>query len=181
MKTLRNWIIIAGNGRNTGKTTLACQIISANKGYGVTGIKISPHHHSLRGTEEIIFQGTDFCIIREKALSGKDSSRMLQAGASEVFYVQCPDDSLQEMFFHLEKLTVGRPVVCESGGLRKLVCPGAFIMVLSGQNTGKAGIDGKILQADILTDLDSIGNQNPDLEFHFRNNEWKHALTYDTI
>ena len=73
MKTLKNWIIIAGNGRNTGKTTLACQIISANKGYGVTGIKISPHHHTLRGTEEIIFQGFRFLHYQ-----GKDHLRKRQ-------------------------------------------------------------------------------------------------------
>ncbi len=176
MKNLKSWIIIAGSGRNTGKTTLACSIIEANKIRDIVGIKISPHQHPVSGSDEVIVRSEDFCIIREKSRSTKDSSRMLIAGASEVFYVQCPDDKLHEAFTQLEKLTDGRPVVCESGGMRNIVKPSFFILVISEKHTNKPGLKDMIRLADMVTDLNEIRKRRNKSPFYLGNNEWKKAM-----
>jgi len=41
-----NILLVSGNGRNSGKTTLACKIIERfSKDHEITGLKISPHFH----------------------------------------------------------------------------------------------------------------------------------------
>ena len=156
MKPFKNWIVIAGNGRNTGKTTLACQIIACNRDAGVTGVKISPHHHPLNRPGRYCDTGRKLhSLPGKKEMNSKDSSRMLQAGASEVFYIQCSDQSLPEMFVHLEKLTTGKPVVCESGGMRKLIVPAVFIMALSENNKNKPDADANLRLADMVADTRS--------------------------
>ncbi len=179
MKALNNWIIIAGNGRNTGKTTLACRIIASAKAAGVTGIKISPHPHTRSPNDEIIVKTSSGCIIREKNISMKDSSRMLQAGASQVFYVECDENNLPAMLSHLERLTSDGPVVCESGAMRNFVKPALFIMTLSEKYSTKPGIREKIAVADIITGLDTIRKDENYPGIHFLNNEWKQ--THATI
>ncbi len=176
MRTLKNWIVIAGNGRNTGKTTLACQIIYANRHEKVVGIKISPHHHPLDGTEEVLINQDNYCIIRERKPGTKDSSRMLQAGAEEVFYVQCQDAALPKALSELEKLSGNRPVVCESGGIRLLIKPAFFIMVISEQNSGKPATEEKLKLSDLVTDFDNIERYEQGQSFRLIKNEWKQSV-----
>ena len=181
MKTLKNWIIIAGNGRNTGKTTLACRIIARAGDAGIVGIKISPHRHLLAPGEDVLFSNGDYDIVRERFLTSKDSSRMLKAGAAEVFYVQCPDEALDEALGKLEELTAGRPVVCESGGLGRLVSPAFFIMVVDGGREVKPGVDENVRRADIVTGLDEAREYPSAFAFEFRDRTWLKTMAYDTI
>ncbi|MGE0020297.1 MAG: hypothetical protein AB7S72_11565 [Draconibacterium sp.] len=122
-------LLIAGNGRNVGKTTLACKIITrfANE-TEVIGLKITPHFHTVNEAD-VVFKSDNFIIVNEKKISSKDSSLMLQAGAKKVFFVMANRD-----FFHeaVEKLLQYLPenlIVCESGGLHEWVTPGLFFMV----------------------------------------------------
>lgn len=122
-------LLIAGNGRNVGKTTLACSIIAHfAKKTEVTGLKITPHFHPVNKAD-IVFETDDFVIVDEKQISSKDSSLMLQAGAKEVFFVM-----VKREFYHkaVEKLLHFLPenlLICESGGLHEQVIPGLFLMV----------------------------------------------------
>ena len=80
-------LLIAGNGRNVGKTTLACKIIARFAGETeVTGLKITPHFHPVN-EDDVVIQTNNFLIINETQISSKDSSLMLQAGAKQVFFV----------------------------------------------------------------------------------------------
>ncbi len=48
MKSMPNILLIAGTGRNVGKTLLACEIIQQlSKTMAVTAIKTSSHEHPL--------------------------------------------------------------------------------------------------------------------------------------
>lgn len=135
-----NLLLIAGTGRNTGKTLLATSIIQKFAlEYKITGLKISPHFHS--GTESLktIYKNENFNIYQETAdTSSKDSSRMLKAGAHQVFYIECYDEYMQEAFEKfLHSIDIPGPIVCESPALRKYIKPGIFIIVDSDQNTNK--------------------------------------------
>ncbi len=132
--------MIAGTGRNTGKTLLASFIIEKfSVDFKLVGLKISPHFHS--GTESLkaIHQNENFNIYQERSLtSSKDSSRMLNAGASYVFYIECYDEHMEEAFEKFLQVTDSSgPIVCESPALRKYVQPGIFIIVDSQSNQNK--------------------------------------------
>lgn len=124
-----NMLLIAGNGRNVGKTTLACRIIAhLSRQTEVTGIKISSHFHEYAKKPLIEVKGK-FVILQEKEHTQKDSSLMLQAGASKVFFVMAKREYLHEAFLALNPLLGNNAVVCESGGLNEIVEPGLFLFV----------------------------------------------------
>ena len=136
---LSNLLLIAGTGRNTGKTSLACEIIKkVSQQTKVIGVKISPHFHG--GTESLksIVNSDKFNLYEESSIdSNKDSSKMLLAGANQVFYMEVFDDNILEAFKTLlEYIPANTPIVCESPALRKVIEPGLFIIVdnISQQN-----------------------------------------------
>lgn len=124
-----NFLLIAGNGRNVGKTFLACEIIKQlSKKNEVIGVKISSHFHSV-GKGKIIIQTKDFVIIEEDQITEKDGSLLLQAGAQKVYFVMATQKHLQEAFFCLKEILPKSAVVCESGGLHEYIKPGLFLFV----------------------------------------------------
>jgi len=121
-----------GTNRDAGKTTLACDIIRKfSSKLPVSAIKISPHFHPLEDNEEIIEKNVSYIIVREWNTSGnKDSARMKQAGADQVFYLQVLDDHLADAIQALDQhIKYGNLVVCESGWVRSIVKPGLFLMM----------------------------------------------------
>jgi hypothetical protein len=126
---LPNLLLISGNGRNVGKTYLACKIIKAlSKSHPVTGVKISSHFHPFN-KDNVIVESKNFLLLEEKELNQKDSSLMLQAGAQKVIFVMAEQKNLKEGFSHLNHLFSDNPIVCESGGLAEFVDPGLFLFV----------------------------------------------------
>lgn len=122
-------LLIAGNGRNVGKTTLACKIIARFAGETeVTGLKITPHFHPVN-KDDIVLQTDNFLIVNETQISSKDSSLMLQAGAKQVFFVMAKREFFHEAVEQLLQLLPENVIVCESGGLHEWVNPGLFFMV----------------------------------------------------
>jgi len=132
MMRLENLLIISGNGRNTGKTSFACRVISTVKdNYTVTAVKVSPHFHEKKGKDEAFIINKNFTITLETdPWRSKDSSRMIAAGAQKVYYIEVTDSHLQDAFDELMPLLPEEgPIVCESGGLRNLIEPSMFIML----------------------------------------------------
>ena len=127
-----NLLLISGNGRDSGKTSFACELIRFfSKELEITAIKISPHFHEPEGFGEVIYADDATILTRERnTLSGKDSSRMLHSGAKEVLYIQARNELLHTA---IKKLTPiwesGKPVICESGGLINHLRPGLFFML----------------------------------------------------
>ena len=129
-KCFSNLILIAGDGRNVGKTFLACKIISHLSGSSdVIGIKISSHIHENETGDTIVCKNENFVIYDEKSVSLKDSSLMLQAGAKRVFYIIAKQENLKEAFFAISDELKNHSVVCESGGLLEIVQPWLFLYV----------------------------------------------------
>lgn len=121
-----NILLLAGTGRNVGKTAFAEQIIHKTAAeMHVWGLKISNHYHpgevpALRIQEEHVLT------------SHKDSSRMLRAGAEKVFYIQAQDADLpQLMNDFLTQLPADIAVVCEAGGLISFIEPSLFLLIHS--------------------------------------------------
>jgi len=127
--SLPNMLLIAGNGRNVGKTTLACRIIThLAKSNKVIGIKISSHLHEYI-TEPLVKKEGEYVILQEKEHNQKDSSLMIQAGAHNVFFIMAKKKSLDAAFESLLPFLDNQAIVCESGGLHHFIQPGIFLFV----------------------------------------------------
>ncbi|WP_297095862.1 hypothetical protein [uncultured Draconibacterium sp.] len=128
-----NLLLIAGNGRNVGKTYFACRVIEMlSETLPVTGLKITSHIHE-HSSDDVLTKHKHFVILQEKQITGKDSSLMLQAGAKQVFFVMAEPKYLPEALEKLSPYLPETPIVCESGGLHEIINPGLFFFI---QSTG---------------------------------------------
>jgi len=125
-------LLIAGTGRNTGKTTFACQILRKFSSVkSIYSIKITPHFHKNIQSGRLILQTSNLYIAEETDSSTtKDSSLMLESGAQKSFFVMATDQNLMEAFQKIVQLIPSDSfIICESGGLRHHVVPGLFFMM----------------------------------------------------
>lgn len=135
-----NLLIIAGTGNKSGKTTMACRLIEQFSSLDVISVKITPHFHETTRGLILLNEDAGYSIYEEKnSETTKDTSRMLRAGASRVFFAKVTDNSLLEAFSEILKhIPAGTPVICESPALRYQVDPGLFIIMTSiGKNNQK--------------------------------------------
>jgi hypothetical protein len=130
---LDNLLIVAGSGRNSGKTTIICRLIEQFSHLGITAVKISPHFHKPSDGLIPYSEKPGFEIFQEtNSDTFKDSSRMLKGGAERVFYIQTREEFLKEGFADFySNLAPDKPVICESPALIKYITPGLFIIMIS--------------------------------------------------
>lgn len=136
---LDRMLLIGSTGANVGKTELACAVISKfsqNReiiGIKVTTIKAKDGKCPRGGTGCGVCSSLkdDFNITEEtNNTSGKDTARLLAAGASRVFWLRVMKKSLTEgINTLLDIIPPDAPLVCESNSLRHVVEPGLFLMV----------------------------------------------------
>lgn len=129
-----NMLIIRGTGRNIGKTQSACRIIrnlAAN--HQPVGVKISSHFHPLSDGMEVLIRTENYVVSQEKSTTDKDSSRMLQSGASRAYYIQSRNEHVMEAYRQLlPRMDSSQPVVVESGGLYDFAEPAILVQIVGG-------------------------------------------------
>ncbi len=167
MLKLKNSLIISGTGQNVGKTTLICSIIKQNSDKHIIAVKISPHFHKLNNNEIIISKSKNFVIVKEENKTrNKDSSKMLLAGASEVYYVQCTDKYLtQALNIIIDAVPKNSNYIFESGGVRNIINPDLFIMIKSSDYNNERPSVNKNLEIADLT----INFENNSHNFDYKN------------
>lgn len=134
---IHNLLLISGTGRNSGKTTLACNIISKfSVNYPIIAVKVSSHLNHVEESGKMIYQRENIYIAEESDTSkSKDSSRMLAAGAKKSFFIVVKDEQLIDAFTKIKgSIDKNDLIVCESGGLRNVVIPGLFFIVHHSEN-----------------------------------------------
>lgn len=125
-------LTIAGEGRNVGKTLLACNIISKfSRQYNIIGLKITAHKHSDTGDAKIVYQQGETSLLEETVQeSTKDTARMLAAGANRSFLLQTTEfelkDAVTAFFSQIRKDSL---IVCESGMLSAMNPKGVNLFV----------------------------------------------------
>lgn len=125
-------LIIAGTQQNVGKTTLASKIISHfTWEHKITAIKITHHFHKEIGTAIPLEKSKGYQILRENSPdTKKDTSIMLRAGAENAYLVQSTRESLIKAFTQLLKyIPEDNLIICESGILHEILCPGVFLVL----------------------------------------------------
>jgi hypothetical protein len=136
-------VMIGGNSRNTGKTTLACNIISKlSETHEVVGLKVTsirPGEEDLHGThcEEV---ASSYTILEElNSESPKDTSKMLRAGATHVYYIRVTEVFMEKAILHFLSCYINNQlIVCESRSLREILKPGLFVMMMRSPVVGTA-------------------------------------------
>lgn len=134
--------MIGGNSRNAGKTTLAFGIISklaaTHDTIGLKVTSIRPGEEGLHGTHNEM-DLTGFEVMEElKTDSPKDTSKMLRAGAKQVFYLRVSDFYVEKaIVFFLKNFVNNQLIVCESRSLRNIVAPGLFVMMVRNPAVGE--------------------------------------------
>jgi hypothetical protein len=168
---LSNVLLIYGEGRNVGKTTLGCRIIERlSRETKVIALKVSPHFHKLNGSL-ILLKGSDSLTIARETdkNSGKDSSRYLNAGAEEVYYIQSEDNGLALLAAWIrDNIPDSMPVVCESGGLSRAIQPGYIVHLRRG-----IGRNGQSHQQKTATIFNNDQPENVDIMINWQNNSWQ--------
>ena len=170
-----NLLLLCGSGRDTGKTYLACNIINHWKKQGpVVAMKISMHKHMHTSGMELLLEKPGYSIWKEHTISKKDSGRFLEAGAKTVLYIETDDLHLHDAFLG-SLIFIGKAsmIVCESGGLAKIIRPGLILFV---QPDGKEIDENKkplraMADKVIHTDCEEI--HRPDTFLAFESNRWK--------
>ena len=142
---LPGWIVIGSTGRNSGKTEVACSVIRAFRRYHpIVGVKVT----AIREGESTCPRGGEGCgvcsslkgnfeISEERGeRPGKDTVRMLESGASRVFWLRCKTQWIPAAVEALApRLAQGALVVAESNSLARVIEPDLFLMVKNGDSS----------------------------------------------
>ncbi|MHC4499868.1 MAG: molybdenum cofactor guanylyltransferase [Planctomycetota bacterium] len=141
MRKLHNMLMIGSAGANVGKTEMACAITrkfcKTNPliGIKVTTIQAKDGQCPRGGAGCGVCSSIDgnFLVTEETdSTSGKDTARLLAAGASRVFWLRVIRAHLDEGLTSLLDVAGSEAVlICESNSLRQVVEPGLFLMVAS--------------------------------------------------
>ncbi len=129
----KNLLIVAGTGRNVGKTEFICQLINKVRlTADIYTLKVSAvypdegiYHGSHSGNEIVgrLFEETRIDL-------DKDTSRVLRAGAKRAFYLRSDHDCIEEGYLQFRSfIPENAAVVCESNSLREVIEPGLMILV----------------------------------------------------
>ena len=135
--------LIGSTGSNTGKTTLACKLLNKfASSHKITAVKITAIKEK-GGKCPRGGQGCGVCtslegkfdITEEKdPCTGKDTSKLLVAGAAKVYWMRVLYEHLDEGFdAMLEVLPENNLIICESNAIRDIVRPAVFIMTDKGE------------------------------------------------
>lgn len=172
-----NIILVSGSGRNVGKTTLACNIIKElSADHKVFGIKISPHFHKTSELQKLICEGKGYKIYKELDTdSGKDSSRMLDAGAEEVYFIQCNDDKIKFAFESIsDLLSSDSAIVCESGSFANKYKAGLHLLLIGEQaDETKKSYQHNLKNADYIIRRKDFNTEEIFFDLKYEGTNWK--------
>ena len=178
-----NKLFIGGSSQNVGKTTFIIDLLKEySSKHEIIAIKTSCHFHGILDTDIIIANTENFVIVKETITnSGKDTARMLEAGASEVYFIQAKDKFIAEAYNFLQKkinnkINNNAMMVCESASLRNFVIPEIFIALTNYEN--ETFSDSKLIlsKADIVIN-NYLGNKKSikklvEKHIGIKNNKW---------
>lgn len=176
--------MIGSCGRNVGKTMLACEVVRRQlaAGRGVTAVKITtikegewlcPH-----GTEGCGICGSfegDYLLTEEReGLPGKDTTRLLEAGAARVFWLRVRNTRMQEGLAALWQMVPGAvPVIMESNSARQALVPGLFLVLEDGSGKIKPSCGRVRDLADRRLVFDGAGWGRVAERIGFENGAWR--------
>lgn len=137
MLSVPQMVLIGAAGRNSGKTTLACQLIETWKSVlPVYAVKVIAIDHANGACQRgqagcgicTSLQGSYELVEETGEHPEKDTAQMLAAGAADAFLLKCLKSAMREAICYvLERIPREAILIVESNTLRKHLVPGAFL------------------------------------------------------
>ena len=107
-------ILVGGQARNVGKTTLVCNIIAAFPQFRWNAAKVTNHRHNAAGCE-LRAKGVSWSVWEQiSAEVETDTSRFIRSGAQRAWLIQAEDAALEEALSSLGEMLTGRNLIVES-------------------------------------------------------------------
>ena len=129
-------IIVGGNSRNVGKTSVVANLVRALPGRRWLAMKITQYGHGICSAKGepcdcASASHTAAVTVERDAESGTDTSRFLAAGAERVLWVRTEQGHLAEAMPRVRKeLASAENVIVESNSLVRFVQPDLYLAVL---------------------------------------------------
>ncbi len=132
------FLVVGGQSRNVGKTSLACSLIRAMPERGWTAVKITQFGHGICSADgkpcdcAVDSMEHPFALTAERNDDGRsDTSRLLAAGAREVLWLRVAQGRLSEAMPALERrLAECDHVLIESNSVVDFLRPDVYVTVL---------------------------------------------------
>ena len=136
---MRPFIIgIGGSHSKVGKTTVACNILKKFNGWGAIKYTKTSFYSSIIDSPEILQQ------------ENKDTSRLINAGAEEVLWVQSPFENLQEVLqIAIDRLSHLKGIVIEGNGAIEVI-NSDIVLFVSANKDLKKGSEKVLRMADAV-------------------------------
>ena len=113
-------VVVAGQGRKAGKTSVVTGIVASLADRKWTAIKISPHPH-----------GREWGISEEFSPTTADTGRYLAAGAQRAFWVRAPRRAMDEAAAEVRRIAAESVhTIVESNSILRYLSPDLTIFVL---------------------------------------------------
>lgn len=134
MRKKSNLLLIGGSKQNVGKTTFIIDLLkNLSVDNNIIAIKTSCHFHGILPTDEVIVNNDKYTIVKETVTTtGKDSARMLEAGAKDVYFIQAKDEFIGDAFSELSNtFNQNDLIICETSALRKYIIPEIYLALVN--------------------------------------------------
>lgn len=130
-------VVVGGNTRNIGKTSVAAALIARLPELRWTAFKITQYGHGFCTADgrPCACQTEDACVAvnpERDASSGTDTSRFLQAGADRVFWVRTRIGRLADAMPRIrQEITAAPNAILESNSILEFLQPDLYLTVLN--------------------------------------------------
>ncbi len=150
-------LVIGGNSRKVGKTSVVAGLIAALPAFHWTAFKITEHRHGVRSahgeTCDCATADHSWAVSEEKDRSGKsDTSRFLVAGAKHSWWIRTDPGRLEEAMPRIRDILVSAEnAIIESNTILRFLKPDLYLAVLDPQTPDfKASAQAFLDQADAV-------------------------------
>lgn len=166
---MRPFIVgIGGTGSGSGKTTLACRLLRGLAGWGAIKYTPSPLYTSITDEAETLRQ------------EGKDTARLLEAGAEEALWVcSTPEDREETLELAVRRLSHLRGIVVEGNGAIEVLRPDVVIFTAVNRPQEAKDNAGKVLGSSHVVVFDKeIPPEAPEKAVKFSCDELDKCISY---
>ena len=130
---------IGGGHSGTGKTTIACEILKKVEGWGAIKFTKTSFYSSITDDQEVL------------SAKGKDTGRLLEAGAEKALWVQSSGDELSETASMAVQMLSNLPgIVVEGNSMIEVLTPDIVVFVAGLRERFKPGAERVLGMADIV-------------------------------
>lgn len=130
---------IGGGHSGAGKTTIACEILKKVEGWGAIKFTKTSFYSSITDDQEVL------------SAKGKDTGRLLEAGAEKVLWVQSSGDELSETASMAVQMLSNLPgIVVEGNSMIEVLTPDIVVFVAGLRERFKSGAERVLGMADIV-------------------------------